>query len=32
MEILTLATHVSGWFPAVYTIHELHESKFPFVS
>ena len=29
-EILTHATHVNGWFPAV--LHELHESKFPFVS
>ena len=42
-EILTHATHVNGWFPAVYPcnsckwlvpsrLHELHESKFPFVS
>ena len=30
-EILTRVTHVNGWEPAVY-IHELHESKFPFVS
>ena len=29
-EILTHATHENGWFPAV--LHELHESKFPFVS
>ena len=29
-EILTHVTHVNGWFPAVY--HELHESKFPYVS
>ena len=28
-EIFTHATHVNGWEPAVY---ELHEYKFPFVS
>ena len=44
MEILTHATHVNGWEPAVYMscmsqnfhlftcLHELHESKFPFVT
>ena len=29
--ILTLATHANGWEPAV-SLHELPESKFPFVS
>ena len=30
--MLTHATHVNGWFTVIYILHELHESKFPFVS
>ena len=31
-EILAHATHVDGWEVGTNRLHELHESKFPFVS